>query len=335
MSADERLHRVLRLVQLLQSGRNHNATQLAEMCGVSRRTIFRYINTLQEGGIHIQYDEQQQGYSLPSNTYLPPTEFTLDEALALLTLCYELADGDSGVPFQNGARNAALKLASNLPQHLRDQLNGVSQTLAVRLDSHNPLSTDRSYYDLFLKAVSRRRSVRIQYQSLTEWDNISTVVHPYRLLFIRRSWYVIGRSTMHREVRTFNLGRVLAAELLDRTYTIPPRFSLERYLGNAWHLIREPGKSQQVVVRFQKMVAQNVAEVRWHKTQQVTWNDDKTMDFSVTVDGLNEISWWILGYGDQAEVLRPRKLRKLIAERLRGMTETYAKELATVNKPKK
>ena len=78
-----------------------------------------------------------------------------------------------------------------------------------------------------------------------------------------------------------------------------------------------------------------MAEVRWHKTQQVTWNDDKTMDFSVTVDGLNEISWWILGYGDQAEVLRPRKLRKLIAERLRGMTETYAKELATVNKPKK
>ncbi len=334
MSADERLHRVLRLVQLLQSGRNHNANQLAEMCGVSRRTIFRYINTLQEGGIHIQYDEQQQGYSLPSNTYLPPTEFTLDEALALLTLCYELADGDGGVPFQNGARNAALKLASNLPQHLRDQLNGVSQTLAVRLDSHNPLSADRSYYDLFVKAVSRRRCVRIQYQSLTEWENISTVVHPYRLLFIRRSWYVIGRSTMHREVRTFNLGRVLAADLLDRTYTIPPRFSLERYLGNAWHLIREPGKSQQVVVRFQKMVAQNVAEVRWHKTQKVTWNDDETMDFSVTVDGLNEISWWILGYGDQAEVLRPGKLRMLIAERLRGMTETYAKELATVNKPK-
>ncbi len=138
MSADERLHRVLRLVQLLQSGRNHNASQLAELCGVSRRTIFRYINTLQEGGIHIQYDEQQQGYSLPSNTYLPPTDFTLDEALALLTLCYELADGEGGVPFQSGARSAALKLVSNLPQHLREQLNGITQALAVRLDSHNP-----------------------------------------------------------------------------------------------------------------------------------------------------------------------------------------------------
>ncbi len=139
---------------------------------------------------------------------------------------------------------------------------------------------------------------------------------------------------MHREVRTFNLGRVISAELLDRTYTIPPRFSLERYLGNAWHLIREPGKSQQVVVRFQKMVAHNVAEVRWHKTQRIAWNSDETMDFSVTVDGLNEISWWILGYGDQAEVLKPAKLRTLIAERLRGMTETYAEELAATDQPR-
>lgn len=327
MAAVERVHRVLRLVQLLQSGRNHNATQLAELCGVSRRTIFRYLNTLQEGGIHVQYDEQQQGYSLPSNTYLPPTDFTLDEALALLTLCYELADRDRGVPFQEGARSAALKIASNLPQHLRDHLNDTTQTVTVWLDSHGPNPQGRSHYELFMQAITARRGVRISYQSLTEWEDISTVVHPYRLLFIRRSWYVIGRSTMHREVRTFNLGRVINAELLDREYKIPPRFSLERYLGNAWHLIREPGRSQKVVVRFQKMVAQNVAEVRWHKTQKVTWNDDQTMDFSVTVDGLNEISWWILGYGDQAEVVKPAKLRQLIAQRLQGMTKSYAPEL--------
>ena len=169
--------------------------------------------------------------------------------------------------------------------------------------------------------------MRIHYRSFTEWDDICTVLQPYRVLFIRRSWYVIGRSTMHREVRTFNVSRVLKAELLDRVYKIPPRFSLERYLGNAWHLIKEPGGGSKVVVRFQKMVAHNVAEVRWHKTQDVHWNDDGTMDFSVTVDGLNEISWWILGYGDQAEVLKPAKLRKLIADRVRAMSRIYEKEL--------
>lgn len=265
--------------------------------------------------------------------YLPPTDFTLEESLAILTLCYELAGSESGVPFHEAARSASLKLASNLPQQLREQLNDVTQTLTIRLDSHNPIEGGRPVYEQFVQAISKRRCVRIEYQSLTEWEDIGTVVMPYRVLFIRRSWYVIGRSTLHREVRTFNMARVLSAETLDRSYKIPPRFSLERYLGNAWHLIKEPGRSQQVVVRFQKMVAHNVAEVRWHKTQKVRWNEDGTMDFSVTVAGLNEISWWILGYGDQAEVLKPAKLRKLLADRIRGMTQTYERELKS--KPRK
>jgi len=37
------------------------------------------------------------------------------------------------------------------------------------------------------------------------------------------------------------------------------------------------------------MVAQNVAEVQWHKMQQTFWNEDGMLDFHVTVDGLREI----------------------------------------------
>ncbi len=76
-------------------------------------------------------------------------------------------------------------------------------------------------------------------------------------------------------------------------------------------------------MRFSKMVAQNVAEVAWHKTQKVKLNDDGTLDFRVTVSGLGEISWWILGYGDQAEVLQPPKLRQMIAERVGRMAKCY------------
>ena len=78
-----------------------------------------------------------------------------------------------------------------------------------------------------------------------------------------------------------------------------------------------------MLVRFGRQVAQNVAEVTWHKTQQLQFNADGTLDFRVTVSGLNEISWWILGYGDQAEVLEPPELRKMIAERIKRMAKMY------------
>jgi predicted DNA-binding transcriptional regulator YafY len=38
---------------------------------------------------------------------------------------------------------------------------------------------------------------------------------------------------------------------------------------------------------------------------------------------LNEISWWILGYGDQVEVLAPHELRDKIREMALSMARIY------------
>jgi predicted DNA-binding transcriptional regulator YafY len=183
--------------------------------------------------------------------------------------------------------------------------------------------------------MHQKKQVRIYYQSLTEWEEICTCINPYRIMFCRRSWYVIGRSSIHREIRTFNIGRILNAEPVDFHYRVPARFNLERYLGNAWSMIREKGQRHEIKIRFKKMVAYNVAEVAWHKTQKIEWNEDESMDFHVTVDGLNEISWWIMGYGSQAEVLEPPELRKIISKRASEMKKIYSKKTAKKNKKSK
>jgi len=88
-------------------------------------------------------------------------------------------------------------------------------------------------------------------------------------------------------------------------------------------MIPEKGRDREVLVHFSRLVTPNVAEVSWHKTQRLVFRDDGSLDFHVTVSGLNEISWWILGYGDQAEVIEPPELRRLIAARAKRMVEQY------------
>jgi predicted DNA-binding transcriptional regulator YafY len=122
-------------------------------------------------------------------------------------------------------------------------------------------------------------------------------------------------------VRTFNVGRIEQLEPLDDSFVIPRGFRVDRILRNAWHLMAERGPDYEVCVRFEKMVARNVAEVVWHKNQRVVFNDDGSIDFHVKVSGLSEISWWILGYGDQALVLRPKKLRDLILQRCQRLAQ--------------
>ena len=325
MSSLGRIRRLLRLVEVLKSGRALNSQQLSDYCNVSRRTIFRDLKTLGDSGVDVVYDEQRQGYLLPSSMMLPPTGFTLDETLSLLLLCNELGDAAHGIPFQGAASSAALKLMSNLPRQLRDLVGEISESISIQLDARNPLSGSKMWFEQLKASLAERRQVRIEYRSLTEGEagTITTLLSPYRILFKHRSWYVIGRSSLHRQVRTFNVGRILNMTLIDSRYQIPPRFSLERYLGDAWSLIRERNQRFDVIVRFQRRVAWNVSEVQWHRTQQIIWNDDETIDFHCTVEGLSEIIWWILGYGDQAEVLQPPELRERVRQHIAAMSQVY------------
>jgi proteasome accessory factor B len=290
-------------------------------CGVSRRTIFRDIDTLKQVGMPLLFDEVEQRYCIAGAHVLPPTNLTTEEALALIVLCHELGDRQA-VAFYQPARRAALKLESSLPARLREHVRGVTGAITINLPPTNVLEGQQDLYQQLVDAAAQKRCVRIEYGSLTEWDDISTKLSPYRVWFSRRSWYVIGRSSIHRQTRTFNLSRIRSAEVLEDTFTIPRGFSIERYLRNAWHMIAA-GRDRKVLVRFSKMVAQNVAEVAWHKTQKHSFNEDGTLDFSVTVSGLGEISWWILGYGDQAEVIEPEELRETIVERARNMVALY------------
>jgi len=318
--------RLLVVVQALQSGRSLNAPELARLCDCSQRTIYRDIDTLQRSGMVLHYDSGHGGYRLPTRQQLPPAELTLPETLALIVLGQQLGDSQQGIPFQSAARQAIHKLVNVLPAGMVDRLGESAQSVHIHLDPRNSLDGMQGVYDQFVDCIRCGHPARVSYQSLSPPDAVETKISPYHLLFSRRSWYVIGRSSVHRGIRTFNLSRIREVETLAaESFTRPERFSLDQYLGNAWHLIREKPYNQEVVIRFQPLVADNVAEVRWHKTQRSEKQPDGSLDFRVTVDGLREISWWVLGYGDQAEVLAPRPLREMLADRANALAAVYSR----------
>jgi len=280
------------------------------------------LETLRAAGIPLEFDEEFERYSIPNTFLLPPTNFTSEEALAVIALCHELGGSDS-LPFYDAARSAALKLESSLPANLRDELRLLTRAIRINIGKVNALKGSKDIYQHIVDAIARRRAVRIRYRGFTEPDEIGTKLRPYQVLFSQRSWYVIGRSSLHRSTRTFNMGRITRLQTLEETYKIPKGFSIERYLRNAWHLIPESGPDRHVVVHFRPKVAKNVAEVVWHKSQRIEPLDDGSIDFHADVSGLSEICWWVLGYGDQAEVLEPAQLRDMVAQHASHMLTAY------------
>lgn len=323
MSAERRLHRLVRCLDVLQSGRILSTVALANECGVSRRTIFRDLAALQAAGVTIVYDKDRQGYYLPRRATLVPQELTVEEVFSLLVVCQQMGDPEGGLPFQSAARQAAQKILQQLPRKLRETAEQSIDSFVIRLDAHHPLATSEPIYRQLLQALVERRCVRIHYTSFFDGGVITTLLSPYRFVYSRRAWYVIGRSSLHKAVRTFHLGRVQSLEMVTTPYKIPPRFSLKRYFGLAWHLIRVPQDRHEVVIHFRPPVARNVAEIRWHRTQKTAWLPDGVLEWRATVEGLHEITWWILGYGRHATVVSPEPLRAMLREHIQAMVAEY------------
>jgi predicted DNA-binding transcriptional regulator YafY len=323
---NKRIIRLLRLLQMLQSGPGKNASALAKAFDVTRRTVFRDLQVLRDADLPLDYDAKTERYYVSPRWAMPPSKLTEEEAFALIGLATEFGRNKE-LPFYDAAHNAAVKLERMLPASLRRGLRRKTQAIRIRPGKlTEKLGSKASVYQQLVTAISQRRAVKITYGSLTEWATIETKLRPYQLLFTRHSWYVLGLSSVHREVRTFNVIRIKSTELLDEKYSIPRSFDLDRHFGNAWYMIPGHGRDSHVIVRFKHLVAQNVAEVQWHKSQRAHFLADGSLEYHVTVCGLEEISWWILGYGDQAEVIQPARLRRLVCQRAKNMVATYGED---------
>lgn len=329
-----RVSRVVQILTALQTGRGYSAAELSRMFGVSRRTLFRDLKELQNIGIRPQYTplrpgpagaggaREQYGYTLTRDQFLPPVNLNLQEALGLLLLVHKMR-GHVQLPFKNAALLAAMKIESQLPPRIRHYCEHALTRISTKPSPQAPVPKLPGLDNVFSSlqsAIAQRRKVRICYDSLFDGGTINLDLSLYHLFYNQRAWYVVGRSSIHKGIRTFKLNRLREAIILDDHFENGDIFDLADYLGCAWSMIPE-GRIYNVRLRFAPMVANNVAEVQWHSSQKVTRHTNGSAVIDFRVDGLGEITWWILGYGDQVEVLAPAALRTRISDITNKMAE--------------
>ncbi len=319
--AATRLERLLKLIRDLETGESKTVETLARAGGVSRRTVFRDLKMLDRAGLRYTYDRPSKRYSIEHTTFLPPVSLTHSEVLALLLITRNM-EHTSVSPDAAVAAAAGLKMEGLLPPSLLEHCDPIVGGMDVRMDPTSDATTIVDTMATLQFAVAAKRKVRISYDSYYDGRAIDDVLHILRLAFIHRGWYMIAMAEKIGDVRTFKVERILRLSVLEDTYAPDPEFTLDKYFGNAWLMIRGD-ETYTVKILFSPKVAGNVEEIRWHKTQRTSFMSDGGLIFEVDVDGLDEISWWILGYGDQAEVLEPPELRDLIAERAQRMYLMY------------
>jgi predicted DNA-binding transcriptional regulator YafY len=315
--ADIRVARLLQLVTILRARTARNPKELAAELGVSKRTVHRDLKALTNAHIPWHFDREIGGYRLGDDFFLPPVQLTLGEAMALSVMGSQLS-GRKQIPFLEDAWRAVTKVRSQLPAVMREQLAQADGQVQIEGTRVSPQTGCEPHFETMRGAIAACRKVRCAYHG-GKHDRPPFLFRPYKLFFCQRAWYVIGHSEAADGERSLKLNRLSKVERTDRPYAIPDGWTLERTFGKAWRMMRGD-RRYLVKIEFDREVGRNVADTLWHATQRITWSRGVCI-FECEVDGLDEIVWWVLGYGHHARVLAPAELVDRVvssAELVRG-----------------
>ena len=324
-----RVHRLLKIIALVQSSRYSNAADLAHECQTSERNIFRDLQQLQGAGVPIVYDETVGGYRLANQFFMPPVHLTAEEALALSALCEHIGKHDQ-IPFLKAAWRALHKIESQLPTDIQDEMAQQSRDVHIHTAPAMPPDGHQDVYEAVQSALASRRALRCKYEPATtagpvDRDDETFEFHPYALLFSVRAWYAIGLHCGRGsggEIRSLKLSRFSKVKPTHIKYEIPDDFNMQEHLGNAWRMIRD-GDDVQVRIEFDEEFAQTVSDTQWHRTQDIVWHADGSCTFTCTVAGLSEIEWWVLSMGPHAKVHAPQELADRVKKLARETAAVY------------
>jgi predicted DNA-binding transcriptional regulator YafY len=208
------MSRAARLLDLLQALRNRSTPvsgqDLAAELGISIRTLYRDIATLQGQGADIQ-GEPGLGYVLRPGFTLPPLMFSADEIEALVLGSRWVAARSSDSRLSSSAQQALSKITSVLPADLRDR---VEATNLLVPQSANADSIDAAEIRL---AIRDERKITIGYRSLDEVVSKRTI-WPFLIGFFEDARIVAGWCELRQDYRHFRVDRIETVERLAERY---------------------------------------------------------------------------------------------------------------------
>ena len=204
-----------RLFDLLQALRRHrrpvSGKALAEEIGVSLRTLYRDITSLQAVGAGVQ-GEPGVGYVLKPGFLLPPLMFPSEEIEALALGARWVADRTDH-RLSVAAESALARIAAMLRADLRDELDAP----ALMIGPRGGAPADTVDPALLRKAIRTERKLELTYHDGAGAAS-GRVVWPLALAFFDEARVLVGWCELRQDFRHFRTDRIFAAQVMDVRY---------------------------------------------------------------------------------------------------------------------
>lgn len=309
MNSSERRLKIMLMLQ--QPGEKLTVNQFAEKFSVSRRTIFRDFNALQEINVPVTWDKYA-GYGMMKGYKIPPLMFTSKElATVMVGLNFVKSQIDNSLA--EDAEGVELKIRNVLPVELRDFMNSLSsRTIVDPYQKYGGIKRDGGNWYIISSAISQEKRIEFKYKTVDNEVKIRKV-DPYILVFFDDHWNMIGKSHLRGDNRNFRLERMSEVKILEEKITKNEKIDVEGLIFRS-----NEGEQKIVVILDDTVVNRFKANLpaKIFREKRKNSNKIRVEFFFNNMEFINE---WLLQFGSMLTVEEPSELKRKREDLLKKM----------------
>ncbi|WP_152363975.1 helix-turn-helix transcriptional regulator [Microlunatus speluncae] len=325
-----RASRLVSVLMLLQARQSMTAQELADELGVSVRTVYRDMESLQFAGVPLYADTGRGGgYRLIEGYRTRLTGLTRDEAQALFLTGLPQAADDLGL----GAvlAGAERKLHAALPPELRRQAETVRDRFHLDAPGWYADRDNPAYLADVAAALWQQRRLTVLYRRWKEPALVRRTLEPLGLVLKAGRWYLVARTAEDGPPRTYRVNQVLGVEEIGEAFDRPTDFDLAAY----WH---------DQLAGFQERLFQDIATIRLSprglERIRDLWGDaavasvidtatepdpDGWTTARIPIESLGHAETEVLKVGAEVELLTPVELRDRLRATAAALAAVYSR----------
>jgi predicted DNA-binding transcriptional regulator YafY len=312
------LERMLRIHQVLSAGKFPNCSTLAREIEVTTKTIQRDLDFMRDRlNLPIEFDRAHNGFQYTSEVSAFPTMQITEGELFALVVAEKALQQYRGTSFEKPLLSALRKMEQALPDTISLNLADIEQTISFRTRAEPIL--DLKIFEVLAKAVSQRLQLELNYRKPGQQAELR-IIDPYHLANINGEWFLFAYDHARKDIRTFAPARIQSAKATGKTFERTEKFSLEKRLRDSFGVHAGEGKFE-VVIRFAPRAADFIREKKWHPSQVLRDLKDGGAELTMKLSSLGEVERWVLSWGGEAKVLKPKELAESVHEAARKILQ--------------
>ena len=313
-----RLDRLTAILIHLQTKRVVRAQELANRFGISLRTVYRDIRSLEEAGVPIGA-EAGVGYFL-TDYHLPPVMLTNAEASALL-LGAKFIEKWTDDSVRTGFESALFKIKSVLKRPDQEHLDDLAPHVGVSEPLNRPSYAD-GMLNTIQQTIARHHVLSVQYHSVYNDAQTQRDVEPVGLYHYGMAWHLIGFCRSRQDYRDFRVDRIGELSDTGQRFARHDRLTLQEYLDR----MHTDMPSVAVTIVIQKKAFRFMGEQKYTYgfQHEEPMGDLVRMHFLTPyVQGLAR---WLLMFGNTVTVEQPDLLLTTMQDLTENLRDHYLVE---------